>query len=200
MKIMNNGKLPYYSNANLSDLMKEASPDLHKLKNKIINLSKQDFYEIKPNIYIYGDHRRGKTWIMHAIMNHIINTYNEKSIYYVTVPTLLEYIKISNDTNIFDEESIFAIFLNARVLFVDDFGLEYKSATGWSITKFESFLRTRFAYNKITFLSGTIDLDSIEKIYGKSLADFIDGEFITYEIYPDSKDLSKIALSKRWKK
>lgn len=200
MRILNNGKLPYYKNADLKDLMKEASPDLHKLKDKILNLSKEDFYNIKPNIYIYGGHRKGKTWIMHAIMNHIMNTYGEKSIYYVTVPSLLEYMKINSDNHYFDDESLFNIFLTARVLFIDDFGLEYKSTTGWAITKFETFIKTRFAYNRITFLSGTLDLDNIEKIYGESLADFIDGEFITYEIYPDSKDLSKIALSKRWKK
>lgn len=200
MKIKNNGKLPYYKDADLKDLMKEASPDLHKLKDKILNLSKEDFYNIKPNIYIYGGHRRGKTWIMHAIMNHIINTYGEKSIYYVTVPSLIECMKFNDNIRDFDDESLYNIFLTARVLFIDDFGLEYKSATGWAVTKFETFIKTRFAYNRITFLSGTLDLDNIEKIYGESLADFIDGEFITYEIYPDSKDLSKIALSKRWKK
>lgn len=200
MKIKNNGKLPYYKDADLKDLMKEASPDLHKLKDKILNLSKEDFYNIKPNIYIYGGHRRGKTWIMHAIMNHIINTYGEKSIYYVTVPFLIECMKFNDNIRDFDDESLYNIFLTARVLFIDDFGLEYKSATGWAVTKFETFIKTRFAYNRITFLSGTLDLDNIEKIYGESLADFIDGEFITYEIYPDSKDLSKIALSKRWKK
>lgn len=201
IKIINNGKLPYYSNADLKDLMKEASPDLHKLKDKFLKLTKEEFYDLKPNIYIYGDHRRGKTWILHALMNYIINNYKEKSIYYVSMPQLIEFMKDYSSSSLsFLDENIIFIYMNCNVLFIDDFGMEYKSVTGWSVVKVEEFLRYRFSHNKITIIAGNVDLEMIESVYGKSMADFIDGEYITYEIYPDSKDLSKIVLSKKWKK
>lgn len=200
-KIINNGKLPYYSNAKLEDLLEEASPDLHKLKNKFLKLDKKTFYELKPNIYIFGGHRRGKTWMLHALINYIIENFKEKSVYYVTMPQLVEFMKDNfNPHFTLLDENILSIYLNCNILFIDDFGTEYKSVTGWSAIKVEEFLKYRFSHNKITILAGNLQLENIEAVYGESLANFIDGEYITYEIYPDSKDLSKIVLSRKWKK
>lgn len=198
--IINNGILPRYKDAELDNLAKEAGIELHKLKKFFLSLSKEDFYNKKPNIYIFGAHRRGKTWMLHALFNYIKKTYGEKSIYFITAPQLIKYSMKLRD-NINDIlESEFAIFKLSNVLFIDDFGLEYKTDSGYAENIMEEFLRWRFSYNKITLIASNLTVDDLEKIYGKSMADFIYGEYITYEIYEDCKDLSKLFLEMKWKK
>lgn len=198
--IINNGVLPRYKNAELSDLVKEAGIELHKLKKFFLKLSKDEFYEKKPNIYIFGAHRRGKTWMLHALFNHIKNVYGEKSLYFVTAPQLIKYSIKTRDSINDMIESEFTVVKLANVLFIDDFGLEYKTDSGYAENIMEEFLRWRFSYNKITLIASNLTLDDLEKIYGKSMADFIYGEYITYEIYEDCKDLSRLFLEMKWKK
>ena len=193
------GALPYYADAKLNKLVKEASEEFHKLKEFFETITEKELYEKRPNIYLFGAQRRGKTWLLHAIMNLIIEKFQEKSIYYITSPRLMTMF-MTNPIKEETGEKLTNIIGQKRILLLDDLGQEYKPSTGFVENRIEEFLRWRFSHNKITFVSGNATIDDIEQIYGKSFADFLDGEFITYEITTDSLDLSKIFLERKWNK
>jgi len=193
------GLLPYYEKADLKDLVKEASDEFHKLKKFFDTISNEELYVKRPNVYLFGAQRRGKTWMLHAIMNKIIEMFAEKSLFYITAPHLMR-LMLKDDRDEATGESLLNVVTQKKILFLDDLGQEYKPHSGFVENRFEEFLRWRFSHNKITFVSGNATIEHIEQIYGKSFGDFLGGEYITFEVTEDAIDLSKLFLDRKWNK
>ncbi len=192
------GFLPAYINASFNTLDNRASSELKNFVKDFKLLVKKDFKIKKPNIYLYGDYRVGKTWILHAAGRYIVDNKIENSLYYVTVPKLYEY-HVKNSYN-YDYDCSWVDFLSSRrLLILDDLGQEYRGAkSGYAETIIETFLRFRFNYNRITFIGTNADFDSLESLYGKSLSNFIYGEYIDFEI-SEGVNMSSILLEDKYK-
>jgi DNA replication protein DnaC len=189
------GLLPYYKNAYLDRLHPKTPKQLKDLRDKYQAMTKESFYKKKPNIYLYGLSRRGKTWLLHAIAHMIINKYEERSIAYITSPALMRaFIQPSEDEN---GESMISIYAGKKVLIVDDFGQEYKPDTRFIENRYEEFFRWRFNHDKITMIGSNATMNAIEEIFGGSFANFLDGEFLTIEV-DIGEDISKIRLEEKW--
>jgi len=190
------GFLPRYADASFSKLRKDSARELRILRRKFMEISKDKFYKERFNIYLYSSYRVGKTWILHAIANYIIEKYIENSVYYVTLPKLMDYFMKGS---MYDEDTTWVNFLaSRRVLIIDDVGQEYRSKSGFAETKFENLIRWRFNHKKITYLAGNGNLEALEQLYGESLSAFIDGEYIVIDI-EDTRNLSKIILKNKLK-
>lgn len=196
MTLEGTGLLPFYADASLEKLHPRTSRLLKDLVHKFDGMDKEYFYNKRPNVYLYGVARSGKTWVLHAIANKIIKDFNEKSIYFLTSPKLTEYFV----TTTYDDygENVLNVLAHKNVLMVDDLGQEYKSENRYIESRYEEFFRWRFSHNKVTFIASNADLETIEKIFGISFVDFLCGEYIAYEI-EEAPDLSQVILEDKWK-
>lgn len=199
---MDYGMLPRYADASLSKLHKAASDDIKKLLRKVAVTKKEAFYKNALNLFIYGSYRVGKTWLLHAIMNHVIKTFKDNSVYYVTSPQLSDFAMKRNLVPGFDELWIDHLS-RIRVLMLDDLGQEYRgSNSGFSEFNIEKFLRFRFNHRAITYISSncnpTVEKESssLSNLYGESLATFIQSEFVLYEV--DGINMSAKIMSEKF--
>lgn len=189
------GLLPRYGHADLKKVHPDTSGQLLALCKRFDKMKKEEFYDKEPSLYLFGLSRRGKTWVLHAIANKIIKEFGEKSILYISSPKLMHYFVkfVENDYG----EMMTDAVAGKKVLIVDDFGQEYKSDTRFVENRYEEFFRWRFGHNKITMIGSNATLDTIDSIFGGSFANFIDGEYLTYEI-SEGIDMSTHFLEKKW--
>lgn len=190
------GLLPRYGHADLKKVHPDTSRQLLDLCDRFDKMTAEEFYDKRPDLYLFGLSRRGKTWVLHAIANKIIHQFGEKSLRYISSPKLMHYFVKFTD-NDYGESMVDAI-AGKKVLIVDDFGQEYKSDTRFVENRYEEFFRWRFGYEKITMIGSNATVDTIESIFGGSFANFIDGEYLTYEI-SEGIDLSSHFLEDKWK-
>lgn len=183
---------PAYYNADIKGIDKRSSESLQLLCNKIFTTDKEKFYKEKWNMYLYGLPRRGKTWVMHALLNHIIKVYNEKSVYFITSPDLYQYH--ITGAKMSDGSKWINFVASRKFLALDDLGQEYRSQSGFAETKIENFLRWRFNHGLTTFVSSNATLDTLKEVYGQSFADFISGEFISFDV-SDGINMSEVILA-----
>lgn len=183
-----------YRNARFDNLHAKASPEIQRLVKKFSLTTKDTLYKKKLNFFIFGNHRIGKTWFLHALANHLIVKFNERSLYYATCPKLYEYFKKHSKR----KDSTWVTFLaSVRFLFLDDLGLEYRgAASGFAETYIENFVRFRFNSGRVTILSSNAGVDSLYDIYGKSFAKFIEGEFVVIEL-PSDVNMSQVILHEK---
>lgn len=171
--------LKKYKDAQLEKLHTDTSDDLKDFANDILGMTKED-YDRMPNTYIYGDYRRGKTWMLHALINYFKKKFGEKSIGYVDSPKLYEYFK-SNEIWKLDY-TWWQYYQDKKILMLDDLGQEYRSGSGFSETRLENFLRWRFGHGRITFIATNLEVDKITSKYGESFAEFILGEYYPVDV------------------
>ena len=183
-----------YSEAELNAIDKRSAKSLRLLVNKFLRTNKATFLAKKINIYLYGPNRVGKTWFLHALSNYIINEYKIKSLYFITAPKLYKiYIK----NPIKDDNTTWINFIATRkILILDDLGQEYRAKSGFAETNFEELIRWRFNNSRITIISGNATPKTIKEVYGQSFSNFIEGEYIAYEIREDI-NMSKLKLVER---
>lgn len=183
---------PNYINATLKGIDKRSSESLQKLCEKIFTTDKEKFYKDRLNIYLYGLPRRGKTWVLHAMLNHLIKEYKEKSVYFVTSPEL--YNAHVNHTTNSEGVKWISYYASRKFLALDDLGQEYRSNTGFAESKIETFLRYRFNHGFITYVASNADPDTLRSVYGQSFAEFIQGEYIMFDV-SDGVNISEILLA-----
>lgn len=186
-----------YKGANIDVVHKELPVQMKKFLSKQKSVSIKQFYNNRLNFFIIQKQRVGKTWFLHSIANHIINVYGEKSIYYTRVEKLQQYFTEFKDPR--DVDSMLHILSGARVLFIDDLGLEYhKGDSEFSRAKFEDFLRQRLSSNKITYIASKIWKKDFVDFYSESLYDFIVGEYIVLDIVAeDSFNIGRSIITKK---
>jgi DNA replication protein DnaC len=188
---MDNGLFPKYANAALKNLHKKTPEDLRALLEKIVKTSKRTFFKEANNLYLYGIGRVGKSYVLHAIANHIIKSYEEKSVYIVTASDLLTYF-IERTWNPEYNYSWIDVLLGKRVLIVDGLGKEYRgSQSGFFEIKFEAFIRERINNSRITYIESKYDIGDLELEYGKGFAGIINGEFVVFDV-DFNVDMSKV--------
>jgi len=194
---MDNGLFPKYANASMKNLHKKAPKDLRDLLEKISKTDSRAFFKKADNIYLYGESRVGKTWILHAIANHIIKNFNEKSVLYITANSL--QTAFTDFTVSKDGETLIQIIAEKRVLFVDNLGLEYhKAESDYVKKKLESFFRFRCDSSLITYIASKLKMSSLIDMYGRSFYEFLNGEYIGFEIESDI-NLGDIILEEKLK-
>ena len=194
------GLLIRYEEASLSNLHKKTPAVIRKILVKHRNISKEKFYKDGLSFFIASSQRIGKTWMLHAIANNIIERFEEKSVWYTTSTALQKGF-----VNFFDldkEENFISILAGKKFLFIDDMGLEYKSAqSGFVRAKMESFLRWRMSNNKITYIASKIYGEDFVSFYADSLYDFILGEYVDIFVEVDSEfNIGKIVLEEKLNK
>jgi DNA replication protein DnaC len=187
--------LPRYINADLSRVHREAPDEIKQLCSKFVQIPREQFFKDSFSMYLFGNYRVGKTWFLHAIANHIIKVFKERSLWYVTHPQLLNYFQTRARR---DEDTLWTNWLaSRRILLLDDLGQDYRgSGTGFSETKLENFLRWRWGHRKITYIAGNGTVDVLRKLYGDSFAQFIGGEFVQFEV-SSNVNMSRIILEEK---
>ena len=181
-----------YKDADLSKIIKEASPLFSKLADKLLS-SKDSFYSKRLNIYITGPQRIGKTWFFHALLNEIKKRFNDKSVMYVTAVDLIENVK-KNRYEDGGEFTMLELYQGKRLLVIDDLGQEYRgSESGYAQTVIENLIRFRFNAGLITYIGTNAPLRDLEDVYSQSLYKFIEGEFLIVDI-SDAKNISEVIL------
>ena len=169
---------------------------IFSLLEKISKTDSRAFFKKADNIYLYGESRVGKTWILHAIANHIIKSYGENSVYIVTTSDLAEYF-MKQTWNAEYGYSWIDVLLGKRVLIIDGLGKEYRgSQSGFFENKFESFIRERINNMRITYIESKFDIGDLELEYGKGLSGVIAGEFICFDI-DSNVDMSKVMMDEK---
>lgn len=193
---MDNGLFPKYANASMKNLHKKAPKDLRDLLEKISKTDSRAFFKKADNIYLYGECRVGKTYILHAIANHIIKSYGENSVYIVTTSDLAECF-MKQTWNAEYGYSWVEVLLGKRVLIIDGLGKEYRgSQSGFFENKFESFIRERINNLRITYIESKFDIGDLELEYGKGLSGVVAGEFICFDI-DSNVDMSKVMMEEK---
>jgi len=182
--INNFGFLPKYEEAELKNIHKKAPDDIRSLLKNYVKVSADEFYRDKHNLFIFSPYRVGKTWTLHAIANHIIKNFNEKSVLYITANSL--QTAFTDFTVSKDGETLIQIIAEKRVLFVDNLGLEYhKAESDYVKKKLESFFRFRCDSSLITYIASKLKMSSLIDMYGRSFYEFLNGEYIGFEIESD---------------
>ena len=169
---------PEYRNAKLSDIDKRSPSDLLKLAKQFAKMDRDSIYK-GINLYMYGSYRVGKTWMLHAIANRLIEL-NEKSLFYVTAPIL--QMGVQKNLRLFDYPYL-DYLCAVRFLMLDDLGQEYRGAqSGFIETTLEYLIRYRFNNARVTYIATNGSLENIQQIYGSSLFDFINGEYVIFNV------------------
>jgi len=196
--IINNfGFLPKYAYAELKNIHKKAPADIKSLLKNYVKVSAEEFYNDKHNLFIFSPYRVGKTWTLHAIANHIIKNFNERSVLYITANSLQRAFTDYTLSN--DGETLIQIIAEKRVLFVDDLGLEYhKAESDYVKKKLEGFFRFRCDYSLITYIASQVRMPNLIEMYSKSFHEFLNGEYIDFEIESDI-NLGDIILEEKLK-
>ena len=175
------GALPKYEGAMLKDVLPNAPKQIVALCKKFRTMTSKKFFQSSFNFYLFGSYRVGKSWALHAILNHIRLEFDEQSVYYIDSPTLVNYFRTNA---LIDGETSWVNYLGSKkVLIIDDLGQEYRSKeTGFAESKIETFIRWRVNRKKITFLGGNASADMLCKVYGESFGELIRGEFVQFEV------------------
>lgn len=172
---------PEYRNADIANIDNRASKELKALCKKYLLVSKEKYFEERTNIYLCGEYRVGKTWFFHALANFLIKKFGEKSVYYITAPKIQELFQKNKE---WQNGYTWKEYLKSiKILFIDDLGLEYRGAnTGFIETELENLIRHRYNYNRITYIASNADTTTLAKTYGKSFAEFIESEYVVFDI------------------
>lgn len=184
-----------YFDADIMQIRDDVSEEIKIFCKNFYKKSKEELWEKKHNLYFYGEHRTGKSWLLHAIANHLIKTLGEKSVYLISTNKLVSYF-FNNKVHTGYEETWINVLAAKKILLLDDLGQDNYTSSEFIPSKMDSFFRYRFNNNKITFVSANFNVLSLEAIYNKSLMKFIEGEFIAINIKGEniSKAIKKEAL------
>jgi DNA replication protein DnaC len=194
------GLLVKYAGASLNNLHKETPKDIRKILEKHRSISAKKFYTNRLNFFIASEQRVGKTWALHAIANECIERFEEEGVYYTTSSNLQKGFVNFDDVD--SKHGFISVLAGKNVLLIDDLGLEYvKHQSDFVKSKFEDFIRWRVSNQKITYIASKIYGADFIKFYGKSLYDFIRGEYIDMYIEEfENFNIGKIILEEKLSK
>lgn len=170
-----------YAEANLKNIKKGASSDITEIANFFLRKTKEQYYKIAENVFIHGAHRVGKTWLLHAIANYVINEYKERSIYFISSEQLNKHF-FKKDTYKHSDDTWISYLASKKILLLDDIGQDNYTSTDFIPKRLDAFLRWRFNHNLITFISSNFEIEELKVLYNESMCEFIMGEYIEYQI------------------
>lgn len=148
-------------------------------------------------LFIYGNSGLGKTHLMHAIGNYIVNNSNKKVLYVTSDQFIQDFIglnkKDSNGTN-FDYVDFFKNkYRNVDVLIIDD--IQFLGGATQTQQEFFHTFNSLYNDNKQIIISSDRSPDDLKLLEDRLRTRFCWG--LTVDIYPPDIELRKEILKKK---
>ncbi|MCG2786666.1 MAG: ATP-binding protein [Anaerolineae bacterium] len=127
---------------------------LHKAMERCLDFAR----DLNGWILLEGTYGCGKTHLAAAIANQVVS--RGKPTLFITVPDLLDSLRMSYDNPETTFEARFNDIRNAELLVMDDFGTQ--NATGWGQEKLFQIINYRYINKLPTVITTNLILDEIE--------------------------------------
>lgn len=133
-------------------------------------------------LLFFGDNGVGKTIMMSFVLGAAIRA--GFTVYYTTLPRLDHDIKRGFDDRTVAERLRW--MMTSDFMAIDELGKEQFRAGGgdWIRSQVERILKERFDDSLPTLVASNASRDTIESIYGASVASILDGKFLTVSLEP----------------
>lgn len=143
--------------ANLVDIIKEGNIEIQGITTTIHRL-----YTEKKGVYLFGNMGVGKTYLMYAFLNFLINDENKK-VMAVRINQLITDFELRK-RNLDEFQVLLNQVINAEILLLDDIGSEIVDDFSRDSILF-TILDERMRRNKITYFTSNLDFPQLEMHY-----------------------------------